>query len=168
MNVRVKAMLVALAVAMVPSCAFAYQAQPLNFCNNTADRVVVAVGYHSPDPSDPADHALLTGPYSSKGWYQILAGTCQTIDNPFEARYMFWFAWSKGFHDTKASIAAMAGDADPADFCVSNYFASGELPDFSLEDENVSGADCRRASGWWITPNKVDTWMNANVSFNGY
>ena len=168
MNLRARAILIALAVAaLVPSCASADQAQPLNVCNNAADRVIVAVGYHRPDAADPGDHSLLTGPYVSKGWYQIPAGTCQTIDNPVDARYMFWFGWSTGVHDTKASLAAMGAAADPANFCVSDYFAAGQLSDFLYEDENVSSKDCRRASGWWITPDKVDTWLNPNVSFTG-
>ncbi len=141
MTLRGMAMLFALlGAALVPSSAAAYQSAPLNFCNNSTERVTVAVGYHRPDAADPDDHSLLTGPYVSKGWYQVVAGTCQTIDNPFDARYMFWFAWSKGFHATAASIGAAAGD--PADFCVSDYLIPGQLPDFTYEDENVSREAC--------------------------
>jgi uncharacterized membrane protein len=167
MTLRVRAILLALLGAVLfPSCAAAYQSAPLNFCNNSAERVTVAVGYHSPDAADPDDHSLLTGPYVSKGWYQIVAGTCQTIDNPFDARYMFWFAWSKSFHNTAASLGAPSGD--PADFCVSDYLIPGQLPDFTYEDENVSSEACHGKARRWLTSNKVDTWLNPNVDFTGY
>jgi uncharacterized membrane protein len=177
MNLRVKAILVvllgAVAAALAPSSALAYQSAPLNFCNNTSGLAAVAVGYKSPGVNDPADHSLLTGPYVSRGWFQIAAGTCQSLDNPFGARYMFWYAWSKGYNDKEFDVVSDNKFDGLNAFCISDYFAadiSGSVPDFTFEEENVSIRECgaglhHSPETLWITPHMVDTWVNPSVTF---
>ena len=95
---------------------------------------------------------------------------CQVFDNPFNARYVFWFAWGKGYHDTEASIDAMGSSHAPGAFCVSDYMKSGSIPSFIYEVENASNEACGSAPqyGWWIVPQMADTWINPTVNFTGH
>lgn len=178
---QVKAALVALlcavVTALIPTSASAYQSAPLNFCNKSPNQVNVAVGYHSPGVNDPADHSVLTGLFVSKGWYQIAAGACQSLDNPFGARYMFWYAFSKGYNDKEFDVV-MNNDVNGfSAFCISDYFAralpaGASVPDFTFEQENVSVRECgiglhHNPETLWVTPQMVDTWVGPDVSFTG-
>ncbi len=184
MNLWAKLVAIAFAGAamtlFMPASTFAYQSAPLTFCNNSGAKVGLAVGYHSPGVNDPADHSVLTGPFISRGWYGIEPGACTTIENPFGARYMFWFAFSPQFNADMSAAVAMRNSTASESFCVPNYFAAGKLPDFTYEDENESLAACDRigaddptaqASGQgktlWITPRNTDTWVDATVNFTG-
>ena len=163
------ALLFAVVTALVPTSASAYQSAPLNFCNNTSDPVGVAVGYHSPGVKDPADHSVLTGPFVSRGWWLVTVGACQTLDNPFGARYMFWFAEPIRNNDLKLPPSANGLSNTPDDFCVSNWLSPRGAPSFTYEDENVSLKACESPDKdpipVWITPHSVDTWIDPNVSF---
>ena len=167
------ALLCAVVITLVPTSASAYQSAPLNFCNNTSEQVNVAVGYHSPGVNDPADHSVLTGLFVSKGWYQIAAGACQTLDNPFSARYMFWYAFAKGYNDEGLLASSQGLSNTPYDFCVTNYLFF-PVPSFTYELENASIKACESPDTplnehvpLWITPKMVDTWVSPNVSFTG-
>src|SRR5689334_16816836 len=92
------ASVIAMLTALTSSPALAYSSAPLTFCNKTDNKVFLAVGYHSPGVNDPADHSLLTGPFVSRGFFAVESGNCITEPNPFDARYMFWFAFSKSFN----------------------------------------------------------------------
>lgn len=155
----------------------------LEFCNQSSAATFVAAGYHSPGVNDPADHSLLTGPFVSIGWSTVGAGECHTFANPFNARYMFWFAANRSIND-----AAILPSLDPnafnttnglwstnsdVFFCATSYFDNpthrvGEAPSFTYEDENESEAACHRgAYNLWLPVRKVDTWVNATVNFTG-
>ena len=65
----------------------------------------------------------------------------------------------------------------PLHFCVTSYFVGdSQVPVFTYEDENVSIAACDLAGGVTpserghtlvVTPQTVDTWVNATVNFTG-
>jgi len=167
--------LLAVLAALISSPAFAYESAPLTFCNKTNVEVGLAVGYHSPGVNDPADHSLLTGPFVSRGWYNVMPGECKTAQNPFDARYMFWFAWSKEFNnDYDILVLQRIGDGEH--FCIATYFGESGGQSFTYENENVSKDACDVAGGSrpdissgtdWIKANSVDTWVDATVNFTG-
>lgn len=135
-------------------------ASPLTLCNQMPDHIRVAVGYFSSGVNDTKN--VLTGPFVSRGWWPIQPGECQTFDNPFGARYMFWFAFSIGFNDSQAAIADARASSD-FHFCVTDYFqAAAHL--FTYEDENVAAASCDQAgTNLWVTPRRVDTFIQSRV-----
>ena len=161
-----------LLVSLIPTSASAYASAPLTFCNQASSHVIVATGYHSPGVNDPADHSVLTGPFVSTGWTDIQPGTCITFPNPFNARYMFWYAVSKGFNDNEIVARSMADSPSPEKFCVTDYFGS-VIRAFTFEQENVSAAACLSPStgnangNLWPNARLVDTWVNATVNFTG-
>jgi uncharacterized membrane protein len=140
-----------------PVSASAYSSQPLTFCNKSVLAASVAYGYYSPGVSDPADHSVLTGPFVSLGWWAVEPGACQTLTDPFDGRYIFWFAFDRRF---TADQAASASPALPDHFCMGEH-------KFTFEDENASAEACTRSDGKWINVRKVDTWVNATVDFSG-
>ncbi len=158
---------------IVPVSASAYTSAPLTFCNKTSVVVGVVVGYHSPGVNDPTDHSVLTGPYVSNGWFKVEPGACATLANPFSARYMFWYAASSEFNNVDINQIGLRDEHLPDSFCVTNYFRSGLVPDFTFEDENVSPATCGDVIGapqghnLWVHPKNADTWVNATVNFAG-
>ena len=172
------AAMVAALTALTPSRAFAYSSAPLTFCNKTDVKVGLAAGYHSPGVNDPADHSVLTGPFVSRGWYPVEPGSCVTVPNPFGARYMFWFAFSKAFNSDYGTLVFQRIE-DGDHFCIASYFGDGsgnKVPSFTYEDENVSKDACDIAGGShpdvsstteWIKATSVDTWVDATVNFTG-
>src|SRR5689334_11657991 len=72
----------------------AAEAAPLTICNHFSEHIRVAYGYYSSGVND--SNNVLTGPLVSRGWWYVEPGQCQTFDNPFNARYMYWFAWAHG------------------------------------------------------------------------
>ena len=166
------------AVAMMrPTMAHAYSSAPMTFCNKTNTQVGIAIGYHSPGISDPADHSVLTGPFVSRGWWTIAGGQCQTIDNPFGARYMFWFGMAVGGLNSDPSVVAgMHNHSTPESFCTNDPFLQGAHNAFDFENENVSASACDAAGGnapatygktLWVTARRVDTWVDPTVNFTG-
>ena len=164
----------ALMTVLFSPSAEAYQSAPLNFCNNTAAMWVLRVGYHSPGVNDSAN--VLTGPFVSRGWWLVAAGACQTFDNPFAARYMFWFATGKGYNDKERPPSDWPANAinTPNDFCVNDYleryYQNKPIPAFVFEAENASIDACKppgKSDYIWVTPKIVDTWVSPNVSFTG-
>jgi hypothetical protein len=159
------------------TAASAGQSAPLTFCNKTPDKVGVAIGYFTPGLTDPADHSILTGPFVSRGWSFFEPGQCGMFPNPFGARYMFWFGFSKGYHDSEIAAMFMRNPDLPLHFCVTSYFVGDtQVPAFTYEDENASVAACDLAGGVTpserghtlvVTPQTVDTWVNATVNFTG-
>jgi uncharacterized membrane protein len=164
--------------------ASAYSSAPLTFCNKSPDKVILADGYHSPGVNDPKDRSILTGPFVSEGWHEFAPGECQSIANPFDARYMFWFAvsWRKGGLNTDlVAVAAMHNNALQDSFCIGNYFTTwfdgGPISAFTFEDENASVAACDSARGnvilvadgktLWVNGHSTDTWVNPTVDFTG-
>jgi len=139
--------------------AAAQSSAPLTICNKTSEIAGAAVGFFSPGVNKPTDGAdILTGPFVSHGWWNIEAGACHTFDNPFNARYMFWFAYTPSYQSTPE-------DPSKIHFCI----PIGSPPKaFTFEEENVSKETCSAAGNtWWITANRVDTWINATVDFTG-
>jgi uncharacterized membrane protein len=147
------AMALALGMFTVSNVAHAQTSSGLNFCNKTAVLVGVAVGYHSPGVNDPPDHSILTGPFVSRGWWAVEPGKCQTIENPFNARYMFWSDYQ---------VLGGWGYAE-------TYFCRSAGPKaFTFEDENESLNACQAAGkGVWVPSHKVDTAVDATVNFTG-
>jgi uncharacterized membrane protein len=157
----------------------AYSSQPLTICNKTSAVLGIAFGYHSPGVNDPADHSLLTGPFVTIGWKTLDPGACGTFDNPFNARYMYWFGTSKDFHDNIMAVGNETYYASPQErFCVTNYFSSTRgttVRNFTFESENVkdpsgmSASDACQGAGdnLWVRFRSVDTWVNPTVDFTG-
>jgi uncharacterized membrane protein len=186
MNSRINftTLLVCAIALLSPASALAYSSAPLTFCNKSPEKVILADGYHSPGVNDPKDGSVLTGPFVSEGWHEFAPGECQSITNPFGARYMFWFAvsWSKGGLNTDlATVAAMHNTSLQDSFCIGNYFRTwfdgGPLSEFTFEDENASTDACDVARGnvillangktLWVNGRDTDTWVNATVNFTG-
>ncbi len=183
MNSHIKSAAIALVVAILSlsmsTSAFAYSSAPLTVCNQIAFKFILAYGYHSPGVHDPADHSLLTGPFVSRGWRTVEPGECVTLENPFDARYMYWFVGLDGdpwFRDDSDVLAIR--NADVPHFCIDNYmWPSGQgpiyavpAPAFVYEDENESAAACdkdtsRFAHNLWVPAHEVDTWVNATVNY---
>ena len=166
----------ALLASLIPSSASAYASAPLTFCNQASGRALVATGYFTPGASDPADHSVLTGPFVSTGWTNVATGTCFTFPNPFNARYVFWFAATQEYNIDYFQVLAMRNNNATDNFCVTNYFndgSNGKIPDFTFEDENAARDACSPPSTnptnrqLWVNTKKVDTWVNATVNFTG-
>ncbi len=182
MNAKVKFTAVALAgmafALATPSSAFAYTSAPLTVCNKVNFKLILAYGYHSPGIHDPADHTLLTGPFVSRGWWSVEPGQCTTLENPFGARYMYWFAaGAMGGPMSDSDVLAIRNADVPQHFCIDNYiYPSGpgvpaytaDAAAFVYEDQNVSAAACdpnasMQAPNLWVAAHEVDTWVNATV-----
>jgi hypothetical protein len=122
-------------------------------------------GVCSTTPVEQWVHLVHDLPYGS----QPPVGACQTLDNPFGARYMFWFAEPIRNNDLKLPPSANGLSNTPDDFCVSNWLSPRGAPSFTYEDENVSLKACESPDKdpipVWITPHSVDTWIDPNVSF---
>ena len=178
-TVAVTVLACVLLALLTPTSAFAYSSAPLTVCNKVNFDLSVAYGYHSPGVNDPADHSLLTGPFVSRGWRTVPVGQCVTIENPFNARYMYWYV---------ATVNGMFGDDDPVamrnasgrqHFCVPNYVypSGGNAPAYSVptsafvyEDQNQSADACDTsvtpvAHNFWVTARETDTWVNATVDY---
>jgi uncharacterized membrane protein len=140
---------------------------PMQFCNRSSAPVNIAVGYHSSGPNDTPNSNVLTGPFVSIGWWGIAAGACHSFDNPFSARYMFWY----GFTPLNAS-PKLAWTANGIDFfCVANYLGTTAHA-FTYEDENASQAACQSRANQdganiWESVRKVDLIVNPLVNFDG-
>ena len=162
-----------------PAHADSGKSAPLTICNKMSAKLDVATGYYSPGVHDPSDHSALTGPFVSRGWSEIASGNCKSFENPFSARYMFWFAYGKDLNENEMMSVFMRNPAWRTHFCVTNYFtgAGTNVPGFTHEDENVSVAACDQAGGgadpaathttMWVTSRQVDTWINSTVNFTG-
>lgn len=179
------AVLVLASVAFVASMASAARAAGtgLTVCNQNSRTAGVAVGYHSPGVNDPADHSILTGPFVSRGWTYVAAGECYTFPNPFGARYMFWFALTRGINETNIlpnhdphavnTTNGLWSTNSDVFFCAASYYenpthADGKLPPFTYEDENESETACHTGEyNLWLPVRKVDTWVDARVNFTG-
>jgi uncharacterized membrane protein len=139
-------------------------ASSLTLCNQMSDHVRIAVGYFTSGVNDSGN--VLSGPFASRGWWRVEPGQCQTLDNPFNARYMFWFAFANGLNDDQAAIASARTD-QKLHFCITNYFTA-QVPGFTYEDENTSMAACDQAgSTFWVVPRKVDTFIESSVNITG-
>jgi uncharacterized membrane protein len=192
--VYVRLILIALLGIIAVVAPASASATALNFCNRTADPVNVAVGYYSPGVKDPPDHSILTGPLVSRGYWTVKPAQCQTFENPFGARYMFWFGWSNGFNEhgqtfngrgQASEIAQMRVKPSADSFCVGNYWGPAHsVPSFTFEDENASANACEpvdegQASAdasavlvfgvkpIWVSARKVDTSVDPTVNFTG-
>jgi uncharacterized membrane protein len=166
----------AIAVGMlaISSAAHGQTAAPLTFCNATSAQVYIAVGYHSSGVNDAPGRNVLTGPFVSRGWWWVDPGTCETIDNPFKARYMFWFAISKGYNDSAPDVQAGETAESAAHFCVPWYFSTNgrTTRKFTFEDENESLTACHAGGTTgsyrlWIVSHRVDIAVDPRVRFTG-
>ncbi|HEY5409643.1 MAG TPA: DUF1036 domain-containing protein, partial [Caulobacteraceae bacterium] len=162
---------------LTPVLASAYESKPLQFCNMTNYEVMVSTGYHSPGFDDPADHSILTGPFVSGGWAIYKPGQCHELSNPFNARYMFWYAFSySGINIDVEKVSKMRTSDSSVAFCVPNYIDLQQVPAFTYEEENASLDACDkagdRAAGGrgktlWVIPHRTDTWVDPHVNFTG-
>lgn len=130
------AAVVALSVlALIPRSAHAVA---LTFCNKTSAQVGIAVGYYSSGVNSDAGPNVLTGPFVSHGWWLVGPGNCAPIDNPFNARYVFWFGIGKGLNDNYVNVQAMESSNSKRHFCIPWYFSTDgkSTKSFTLEEEN--------------------------------
>jgi uncharacterized membrane protein len=153
--------------------AAAYSSAPLVICNKSPELLQkVVIGYHSPGVNDPADHSLLTGPFVTRGFWKIAPGECTTFDNPFGARYMFWFIASYHYNGS-IDGGGLVPQADPNRWCVPNFYNGGPTPAFTFEDENAkdpsghSDACWKNGANFWALFHSVDTWVNPELDFTG-
>jgi uncharacterized membrane protein len=143
---------------------------PLTICNQTTADLTVAAGYHSPGANDTSDSRVLTGPFVSHGWLVVAPGKCTTEENPFNARFMFWF----GVNHIGLNTGILFWDTNGDHFCVPNII-SGNIPSgaFTFEDENASKEACEKGHfsqngpNWWVNVRSVDVMVNPTVNFTG-
>jgi uncharacterized membrane protein len=149
--VVVLALAAVLLTLAVPSRASA--GTPLVICNQTSDGLSVAIGYHSTGVNDTAGSNVLTGPFVSRGFWTVNPGKCQQFENPFSARYMFWWGISK---------SGKIFDASGSDhFCIS-------ANTFTFEDENASENACTHSPDLhWVGVRVVDLIVDPTVNFTG-
>jgi|SRR5580658_3601923 uncharacterized membrane protein len=141
---------------------------PLQFCNRSSVPVNVAVGYHSSGPNDAPNSTVLTGPFVSIGWWAIAPGACHSFDNPFSARYMFWYGFTPQYVVPKLAWTTNGGSDF---FCVANYNVTTAHA-FTFEDENASPLTCQGrttqdGANIWQNVRKVDLVVNPLVNFDG-
>lgn len=140
---------------------------PLTVCNKMPSRALVAVGYFSSGVSDTEN--TLSGPFVSRGWWPVHPGECHTFPNPFNARYMFWYAFdpdisSLGLNDNDLVVMGMR-ILPGLHMCVTDYFHGDVARAFTHEDENVSKDTCDQVTNaLWVLPNKVDTLIQSQVN----
>ena len=144
---------------------------PLTLCNQTDVPLNIAIGYPTLGVDDGPNHNLLTGPFVTKGWGTIAPGACHTLENPFKARYMYWFGFSTKFNSTEMQAGSIVKPPlGPNLYCIPKFEHGSSS--FTFEDENVRPTDqgdpCE-ASGknMWATFRPVDTWVDATVNFTG-
>jgi uncharacterized membrane protein len=142
---------------------------PLTICNQTAVDLTIAAGYHSSGANDTADSRVLSGPFVSHGWLVVAPGKCTTEVNPFNARYMFWFA----INHSGLNTGLLFWDTNGDHFCVPNMLGSAPSGAFTFEAENVSQAACEQGHftqngpNWWVNVRIVDVMVNPTVNFTG-
>jgi uncharacterized membrane protein len=143
---------------------------PLTVCNQTSVDLTVAAGYHSSGVNDTAGSNILTGPFVSHGWVVIAPGKCETRENPFNARYMFWWAINHAGLNVNGAVWATNGNDH---FCVPNLYGSSFSGAFTFEDENASEAACEKGHfsqngpNVWVSVRSVDLMVNPTVNFTG-
>jgi uncharacterized membrane protein len=176
MNFSIRFGLAALAVYLLAAVsvapASAQTSAPLTLCNKTDVPLNTAIGYHTPGTNDGPDHNLLTGPFVTKGWEAIAPGACHTFENPFNARYMFWFGTSTKFNSDEMQAGNIVKPSmDPNLYCIPRF--DHGAPPFVFEDENArvppDQTDPCEASGknMWADFRSVDTWVSSTINFTG-
>jgi uncharacterized membrane protein len=181
MKTRILPVIAAFAVGVLTllhaAPASAYSSAPLTLCNKSPGMLTVAIGYHTPGVNDPADHSVLTGPFVTQGWWKLQPGACQTFENRFNARYMFWYGFSTQFNNTMFMVipSSTAEVMSSSWYCVPNYFHPS--PGFTFEQENVKddptgrNDHCEDATAdgprLWVKFRPVDTWVNPSIEFTG-
>ena len=152
--------------------AAAQTSQPLTICNKTDVPLNIAAGYPTLGVDDGPNHNLLTGPFVTKGWGTVAPGACSTVENPFNARYMWWFGTSTKFNSSLAAAGSIVKPPMGVNlYCIPNVFDHSSGP-FVFEDENVRPTDqgdpCEGSGqNVWVTFRPVDTWVSATVNFTG-
>jgi hypothetical protein len=140
---------------------------PLTICNQTPADLTVAAGYHSSGVNDVAGSRVLTGPFVSRGWWTIAPKKCTNVENPFNARYMFWF----GVNRIGLNTGLLFWDTNGDHFCIPSLLRPSGT--FTFEDENVSQAACEKGpvtintANLWANVRKVDVMVNPTVNFSG-
>jgi hypothetical protein len=169
MRLRSASAIAAVILGVLASLPSSASAADMTFCNRTSVQVGVAVGYYSSGTNTDASPNVLTGPFVSHGWWLVAPGSCDPIENPFKARYMFWFGISKGLNDNYENVQAMES-ATGRHFCIPWYFSTDgkSTKSFTLEDENASLNTCHAgAARLWVVPQMVDTAVDPIVNFTG-
>jgi uncharacterized membrane protein len=138
-------------------------AAPLTFCNRTSSTVSVAIGYYSSGTDDGTNHNLLTGPFVSRGWWDVNPNQCQSFPNPFDARYMFWFPLEP--HEPRSHRPVDNVTSSGTHMCITGN-------GFTFEDQNVSIDACHAdhlagtpAGVRWVLAYKVDTAVDPTANF---
>jgi uncharacterized membrane protein len=163
------------AIFMSANSASAQTSADMTICNQSPDQVSIAIGYHSPGVNDPKDHSLLTGPFVTRGWLKIDTGACHTFQNPFGARYMYWYPL-KAHPDGSGVVAPVDAMKNPLAWCIQDYWDSDQP--FTFEIQNIKdehtpyfvnncspfGGDPK---GYWVIFSLVDTWVVPKANFTG-
>jgi uncharacterized membrane protein len=144
---------------------------PLHLCNQSPARIIVTYGFYSSGVNDTTGSQVLTGPFVSKGFRTIEPGACSNLENPFNARYMFW--WAANYVGTLNSNGpnewAASGNYH---FCTPNVYGAGQAPEFTFEDENASADECTQSrtkagANIWVRARRVDVMVEPTVNFDG-
>jgi hypothetical protein len=152
----------------------ASDAAPPTICNDmSVGKLYVAYGYYSTGVKDAANSNTLTGPFVSRGFLAIdPGGKCETIENTFHARYVFWWATDGQTINRGRDDVWETNGSDH--FCVVETFRPpGErIPAFTFEDENVSATTCANSkaegrSNVWIGARMIDVMVNPVAHFTG-
>lgn len=181
-NFIIAALVLGVAVILAAAPASAQASKGMTICNQSSYPLATAIGYHSPGVNDPADHSLLTGPFVTRGWLRIEPGACHTFENPFNARYMYWYGWTYPDHNTLTkpvtgeATSASVAMTNPLAWCVKAYLDDPSA--FTYEVENTKSNDASnitnncnfkgdKMTGWWVFFDLVDTWVDSKASFTG-
>jgi uncharacterized membrane protein len=156
------------ALAMSDKAAAAPTAYRLTVCNKSSVKIYVAAGYRTPGNDDVKDedgvYESLSGPFVSEGWWNLDPGQCsQAMENPFYARFMYWFAHPEG-----AGMGDGFSTAANYHFCVPYRGENGQIPAFTYEDENASSTACQSpGNNMWVSVRRVDLPVNAEADYTG-
>lgn len=176
---RIAVLVAGLAALVMAAPAWAQTSTGMTICNQSPNAVTTAIGYHSPGVGDPADHSILTGMFVTRGWLRIEAGACHTFQNPFNARYMYWYGFDSHRNPSGPSTSADTAMTNPLVWCVNNYWYINAPFTYEIENSktndsenvvnhcNFSNSAATDFTGYWVYFNLVDTWVAPRVNLTG-
>jgi uncharacterized membrane protein len=144
-------------------------APPMVICNQMTERIEIVHGYHTTGVNDTPGSNVLTGPFVSKGFQIIEPGKCATFDNPFNARYMFFWAASHTTIDNHTPFTSNSSDG----FCMPQIYRGPVVHSFTFEDENASPAACAASqfegyANVWVAARPVDVLVSPTVNLYAF
>jgi hypothetical protein len=153
---------------------------PMTICNRSPLAITITIGYHSSGVNDTAGSNVLTGPFVSRGFAVIAPGKCSSYENPFSARYMFWWPHNEAglngmrtiWSDPKINYVTWTTNGNDH-YCIPNVNGTYPIDEFTFEDENASEAACEKGHAsqngpnLWVSVRAVDLLVSSTVNFTG-